>query len=107
MPDQPQAVRDKFSENLRRVRAKRELSQEQLARLIEMHRTEISALERGRREPRLGTLVRLSAVLQVPLSEFFEGIGWTPFKLPAVSPGSFQVSPIEPGPAGQDRSGRN
>lgn len=93
--DQSQAVRDRFSQNLRRVRRQRELSQEDLARLVEMHRTEISALERGRREPRLGTLVRLSAVLEVPLSKFFEGIDWAPFRLPAASPGSFHVSSVK------------
>lgn len=92
MSAQAKAVRDRFSQNLRRVRQRRELSQEDLARLVEMHRTEISALERGKREPRLGTLVRLSAVLEVPLSKFFEGIEWAPFKLLAASPGSFQVS---------------
>jgi transcriptional regulator with XRE-family HTH domain len=92
MSDQAQFVRDRFSQNLRHVRLKRELSQEDLARLTDMHRTEISALERGKREPRLGTLVRLSAVLEVPLSEFLEGIEWAPFKPPAVSPGRFHVS---------------
>jgi hypothetical protein len=45
----------------------------------------------------LGTLVRLSAVLEVPLSKFFEGIEWAPFKLPAASPGHFQVSSVEEG----------
>ncbi|MGH2973936.1 MAG: helix-turn-helix domain-containing protein [Solirubrobacterales bacterium] len=93
MPGQDtQAVRDKFSENLRRVRTKRGLSQEDLARLTEMHRTEISTLERGRREPRLGTLIRLSAVLEVPLSELFEGIEWAAFKPPTRSPGRYKVS---------------
>lgn len=58
---QAQSVRDVFSQNLRLIRTKRELSQEDLAHLTEMHRTEISALERGRREPRLRTLIKLSA----------------------------------------------
>jgi transcriptional regulator with XRE-family HTH domain len=93
MPNQAQSVRDKFSENLRRVRAKRELSQEDLARLTEMHRTEISALERGRREPRLRTLVKLSAVLEVPFSDLLEGIEWAPFTPSTVLPGHFHVSP--------------
>jgi transcriptional regulator with XRE-family HTH domain len=90
---QAQAVRDAFAQNLRRVRAGRKLSQEDLARLTEMHRTEISVLERGRREPRLQTLIKLSAALEVPLSEFFAGIEWRPLVLEAM--GRFHVVPPE------------
>lgn len=64
--------------NLRRIRTKRALSQEDLAQLIEMHRTEISVLERGKREPRLRTLIKLSATLETLLSEFLVGIEWRP-----------------------------
>lgn len=78
---QSRFVREAFSRNLRRIRAKQELSQEGLAHLIEMHRTEISALERGTREPRLETLIKLSAALETPLGEFFAGIEWRPLVL--------------------------
>lgn len=64
-----------------------------------MHRTEISALERGCREPRLETLIRLSTVLEVSMNELFEGIEWVPFELPAVTPGRLRISP-----AGEDAS---
>jgi transcriptional regulator with XRE-family HTH domain len=90
---QRQAVRDKFSQNLRRTRLRRELSQEAVARLADMHRTEISVLERGKREPQLSTLVKLSAVLKVPLDDLLEGIEWSPLKLPPALPGRFSVSP--------------
>jgi transcriptional regulator with XRE-family HTH domain len=92
---QARFVRDAFSQNLRRIRTKRELSQEDLARLIEMHRTEISALERGRREPRLQTLIKLTAALETPLSEFFVGIEWRPLVLApeAEGMGRFHVIP--------------
>ena len=60
---QAQSVRDAFAQNLRRIRAGRKLSLEDLARLTEMHRTEISVLERGKRDPRLQTLIKLSAAL--------------------------------------------
>ncbi len=92
---QPLAVRERFSQNLRRIRLEHKLSQEDLANLAEMHRTEISALERGKREPRLRTLIRLSAVLEVPLDKFFEGIEWTPLEVPIAPPGRFSVSPLE------------
>lgn len=77
-----QSVRDAFSRNLRRIRTQRDLSQEDLAHLAEMHRTEISVLERGRREPRLRTLVKLSAALETPLSELSAGIEWRPLVSP-------------------------
>lgn len=72
------SVQSAFSQNLCRIRTERELSQEELAHLTEMHRTVISALERGRQEPRLGTLIKLSAALETPLNEFFAGIEWQP-----------------------------
>jgi transcriptional regulator with XRE-family HTH domain len=88
------AVRLAFSRNLRRIRTRRELSQEDLAQLIDMHRTEISALERGKREPRLQTLIKLSAVLKTPLSEFLAGIEWRPLALVAAEgTGRFHVAP--------------
>lgn len=92
---QAQAVRDTFSQNLRRFRAARKLSQEDLAHLTDMHRTEISALERGRREPRLQTLVKLSAALEAPLNEFFTGIEWRPLVLVPISErmGRYHVTP--------------
>lgn len=92
---QAQSVREVFSRNLRRIRTKREISQEDLARLTEMHRTEISALERGKREPRMQTLIKLSAVLETPLGEFFAGIEWRALVLApeAEGMGRFHVAP--------------
>lgn len=91
---QNQAVREAFSQTLRRIRKERKLSQEELANLIEMHRTEISALERGR-EPRLETLIKLSAALESPIDELFTDIEWRPLALRPKSEGraSYNVSP--------------
>ena len=91
MPDEPT---ERFAANLRRIREKRDLSQGALADLAEMHPTEVSSLERANREPRLGTLLKLSAVLEVPLREFFEGIEWQPPTTQASLPvGRFWTSP--------------
>src|ERR1051325_9765387 len=95
-PDQDaQAVGNAFSQNLRGIRKARDLSQEALAHLTEMHRTVISALERGRREPRLGTLIKLSAALETPLSEFLVGIEWEPlvFVPRSEEMGRFHITP--------------
>jgi transcriptional regulator with XRE-family HTH domain len=95
----PKSPREKFSENLRHIRAKRGMSQEKLAYLTEMPRTRISLLERGKREPWLGALIRLSAVLEVPMGEFFEGINW-PALVPAgpTVPRRFIAVPVKGDP---------
>ncbi len=67
----------RFGENLKRQRIEAGLSQEALGRSCRLHRTEISLLERGERDPRLSTIVRLARCLDVPpaalLTELDEG----------------------------------
>jgi transcriptional regulator with XRE-family HTH domain len=72
------AKRKRFAANLSRARAASEISQEELARRTGVHRTEISLLERGGREPRLGTLAKLAAALDTTIEVLCEGIQWTP-----------------------------
>ena len=81
------AVQNAFSKTLCRIRKQRNLSQENLAHLTDMHRTAISALERGKREPGLQTLVKLSDALEMPINDFFVGIEWRPLVLAPVSAG--------------------
>jgi transcriptional regulator with XRE-family HTH domain len=59
------AVRQQFATNLRQYRTKAGLSQEELADLCGLHRTEISLLERCKRSPRLETIVILSRGLKL------------------------------------------
>jgi transcriptional regulator with XRE-family HTH domain len=59
-------VGDRFGGNLRRVRRREGLSQEQLASRASLHRTEIGRLERGERVCRIDTLVRLAGAMAVP-----------------------------------------
>jgi transcriptional regulator with XRE-family HTH domain len=68
--------RDRFAVNLRRAREAAGISQEELAERCEVHRTEISLLERGGREPRLGTLVKLATALSTTPEALCQGIGW-------------------------------
>ena len=58
--------RKRFALNLRIERKAQALSQERLALRAKIHRTEVSLLERGNRDPRLSTIVRLSRALDVP-----------------------------------------
>jgi transcriptional regulator with XRE-family HTH domain len=68
------AHHDRFARNLREQRVRVGLSQERLAYACNLHRTEISLLERGEREPRLSTIVRLARGLGVPPGALLEGI---------------------------------
>lgn len=68
--------RDRFAINLRAARKRAAISQEELAFRCDLHRTEISLLERGGREPRLGTLVKLSSALQITPEELCTGMTW-------------------------------
>jgi transcriptional regulator with XRE-family HTH domain len=70
--------RDRFAVNLRAARRAAGISQEELADRCELHRTEISLLERGGREPRLGTMVKLAAALETTPEVLATGIGWDP-----------------------------
>jgi transcriptional regulator with XRE-family HTH domain len=68
-------IRTRFAANLRRHRDRAGLSQEALAELCDLHRTEISLLERRKRSPRLETIVILSRGLQLSSpSELLDGI---------------------------------
>jgi transcriptional regulator with XRE-family HTH domain len=68
-------VREQFAANLRRHRTRIGLSQEALADVCDLHRTEISLLERCKRSPRLETIVILSRGLELASpAELLEGI---------------------------------
>ena len=69
------AVRKQFAANLRKHRDRAGLSQEALAEICDLHRTEISLLERCKRSPRLETIVILARGLQLSSpGDLLEGI---------------------------------
>jgi transcriptional regulator with XRE-family HTH domain len=70
------AIAERFGRNLLKARRDAGLSQEALATLCSLHRTEIGYLEGGKRVPRLDTAIRLATALEVPLDDFTEGIEW-------------------------------
>ncbi len=70
-----EAVRKQFAANLRHHRGRAGLSQEALAEICDLHRTEISLLERCKRSPRLDTIVILARGLELASpAELLEGI---------------------------------
>lgn len=74
----PMKPRDRFATNLRKARQKKQISQEELGFRCDLHRTEISLLERGGREPRLATIMKLCAALDTTPNELSSGIRWIP-----------------------------
>lgn len=63
-----------FSEVLRDLRVKNNLSQEKLAEYCDLDRTYISLLERGQRQPTITTLFKLTKALNISPSVFMEMI---------------------------------
>lgn len=58
-------IRRRLGLNLRRIREERELSQEELAFECGLHRTYVSGIERGVRNPTITVLERLAESLGV------------------------------------------
>jgi transcriptional regulator with XRE-family HTH domain len=96
----PADIARQFAANLRKARRRAGLSQEEVGWLASLHRTEISLLETGTRTPRIDTLVKLAAVLDVPVQcALLDGITWNPGSTQAGAFGSV------PGPHLLDQEG--
>ena len=65
---------ERFGRNLKQARKELGWTQEDLGHAADLHSTEIGRLERGAREPRLSTIVRLARALEVPPAKLFVGI---------------------------------
>lgn len=64
----------KFGEKVRQRREALKLSQEQLADQADIHRTFISGIERGVRNPGLENILRIAQALKTEASKLLEGI---------------------------------
>ncbi len=67
-------ARETFAHNLRAERKRLELSQEALGFRCELNMSEISRLERSKRDPRLGTIVKLARALGIPPAKLLDRI---------------------------------
>jgi transcriptional regulator with XRE-family HTH domain len=63
-----------FGENIRSLREQKELSQERLAELAELHRTYVGAVERGERNVSLKNIVRLAKALEKEAKDLLKGV---------------------------------
>lgn len=64
-------IRHQLGEAIRTLRTQKGWSQEQFAEVTGLHRTYVSAIERGTRNVSLDNIARVSAALRMPVSELF------------------------------------
>lgn len=64
-----ETARERFARNLRFVRKKREISQEELAALAGLHRTYIGSVERAERNISVDSMERLATALSVDIAD--------------------------------------
>lgn len=67
-------VRKKFGKRLRALREERGWSQEEFADRAGLHRTYVSAVERGVRNPTLSVLERLAKALGISITAMLQGV---------------------------------
>lgn len=104
--DKQGPVNRRFGRNLRRLRKGRGLSQEALADLSGIHRTEAGLLERAGREPRLSTLVKLAGALEVPSKTLRRGLSGDSLTKGVASEFRQGGKPrTRPGPRGHEEGG--
>jgi transcriptional regulator with XRE-family HTH domain len=65
-------IAEKIGENIRIARENKKISQEKLAFKLELDRTYISMMERGKRMPSVMTLYALAKELKVDIREFLK-----------------------------------
>lgn len=63
---------ENFAKKIRIERAKRRMSQEQLAELADLHRTTISAIEREKFFPTIDNVARIANALDLSIEELFD-----------------------------------
>lgn len=63
-----------FAANVRRIRKDQGISQMQLAERSNLNMSDISRIEKLRREPGLRVVVKIARGLSVPIEDLFEGI---------------------------------
>ncbi len=62
----------RIGEAIKKIRISKNLSQEDFSELIQVHRTYISPLERGDKNPSILTLKRITDNLNISLMDFFK-----------------------------------
>ena len=92
-------VKKSFGTALRGLRKDHGMSQEILGDLASLHRTYISDVERGHRNPSLIIIVRLAGALKVPCSALF------PFDDPVDKANPVNTNHVKSGPLNEAQAG--
>jgi transcriptional regulator with XRE-family HTH domain len=71
-------LQERFGRNLWRCRRRADLSQEDLAKLVGLSRPAIYGLEQGEKLPRLDTILKLAAGIEVSPCVLLAGMQWRP-----------------------------
>ena len=72
MKDEYKNLYQQFGLNVVYYRKKKRLSQNQLAEMVDIHRTYVSSIELGKVSVSFDILFKLAEVLEVPTSKLFE-----------------------------------
>ena len=75
MKDNPNVIRVKFGEEVRKLRLKMGLSQEAFAEKANLHRTYISSIELGKVDISITVAHKVAKALNKPLSAILKTIG--------------------------------
>lgn len=68
------SIQEQFGQNLRAYRLERKFSQEKLAEASGLHRTYISSLESGARNPTITVVAQLAKALGIKAGTLLEGV---------------------------------
>ncbi len=66
-------IKKEFGLRIRELRLSRNLSQEKLAELSDLHRTYIGDIERGERNVSLENIEKIAKALKIKLEDLFKG----------------------------------
>ena len=64
-------ITENFGKQVKKLRLEKEMSQEELAEKLNIHRTYMSFIERGQRSPSLLLIFKISRALGIKLPELF------------------------------------
>jgi len=65
-------LRKIFSDNVRKYRIEKNLSQEELAEIANVHRTYIGSVERGERNITIDVMEKICKALKMPIFDLFK-----------------------------------
>lgn len=64
----------KFGNRVADVRKQRNITQEKLADMVDLHRTYIGFIEQGKRNPSIGNIQKIAKALKVSLPDLFKNL---------------------------------